>query len=190
VLAGGPLGFLPEAAGEGVRIGVHGAGQGAVAGFDAEVAGEVVLVPGAGADRGLLDHVEDGGVAVLDAAQHPLVGVLGTVAVEDPARGCLAGVAAEFLRGGDNRRRDLGQAPARAQDQQVAGPVAVRVEESTANRRPVTGEYWRRALIRIVLYSLLVPSDSVGQMAQCFGDDAADSASDGGGRADGRVVGG
>src|SRR5450755_2207819 len=141
VLAGGPLGFLPEAAGEGVRVCGHGAGQGAVAGFDAEVAGEVILViPGGRPDRGRLDRVQDGGVSLLDAAQHPLVGVLGGAAVEDPARGCLAGVAAEFLRGGDDRRRDLGQPPARLQDQQVPGPVTVRVEESTANRRPVTGE--------------------------------------------------
>jgi hypothetical protein len=52
VVAGGPLGFLPEAAGEGVRVGRHGARQGAVAGIDAEVAGEVVLgVPGGRADR-------------------------------------------------------------------------------------------------------------------------------------------
>src|SRR5690242_1605179 len=53
VAAGGPLGLLSEAAGEGVRVGRHGAGQGAVAGIDAEVTGEVVLgVPGGGADRG------------------------------------------------------------------------------------------------------------------------------------------
>ncbi|HLM88029.1 MAG TPA: hypothetical protein VK284_03220 [Streptosporangiaceae bacterium] len=67
VLAGGPLDFCPEAAGEGV--GGHGAGQGGVAGFQAEVAGEVVLVvPGGRADRGRLDRVENGGVTLVDAA--------------------------------------------------------------------------------------------------------------------------
>jgi hypothetical protein len=55
VVAGGPLGLLPEGAGEGFGVGGHGPGQGAVAGVDAEVAGEVVLVvPGGGADRGRL----------------------------------------------------------------------------------------------------------------------------------------
>jgi hypothetical protein len=41
--------------------------------------------------------------------------------------GGLAGIAAEFFRLGDERRRDLGQAAARLQDQQVPGPLAVRV---------------------------------------------------------------
>ena len=92
VVAGGPLGFLPEGAGEGVGVGGHGAGQAAVGGIDAEVAGEVVLgVPGGGADRGRLGRVEDGGVAFFDAAQHPLVRFLGRVPVEDPAGGGLAG---------------------------------------------------------------------------------------------------
>jgi hypothetical protein len=44
VVAGGPLGFLPEGAGEGADVGGHGPGQGAVGGLDAEVAGEVILV--------------------------------------------------------------------------------------------------------------------------------------------------
>ena len=44
VVAGGPLGFLPEGVGEGVGVSGHDPGQGAVAGLDAEVAGEVVLV--------------------------------------------------------------------------------------------------------------------------------------------------
>lgn len=48
-------GLLPEGVGEGVGVSGHGPGQGAVAGLDAEVAGEVVLVmPGGGADRGPL----------------------------------------------------------------------------------------------------------------------------------------
>jgi hypothetical protein len=122
VVAGGPLGFPPEAAGEGVRIGRHGARQGAVAGIDAEVAGEAVLgVPGGRADRGRPGRVEDGRVAVLDAAQRPLVRLVGGAAAGHPAGGCLAGVPAEFLRLGDDRRRDLGQPPAGPQDQQVPG---------------------------------------------------------------------
>jgi hypothetical protein len=43
VVAGGPLGFLPEGAGEGAGVGGHGPGKGAVAGLNSEVAGEVVL---------------------------------------------------------------------------------------------------------------------------------------------------
>jgi hypothetical protein len=133
VLAGGPLGFLPEAAGEGVGVGRHGAAHGAAAGFDAEVAGEVVLaVPGGRAGRGRLEGVEDGGVALVDAVQHPLPGAIGGAAVEGPAGGCLAGVAAEFLGFGDDRRRDFGQPPARSQDQQVPGTAAERVEEPAA----------------------------------------------------------
>ena len=104
VVAGGPLGFLPEGAGEGIGIGGHGAGQGAVAGFDAEVPGEVAgVVPGPGADRGRLGRVEDGGIALFDAAQHPLVLFPGRVSVEHPAGGSLPGVAAELLRLGDER---------------------------------------------------------------------------------------
>jgi hypothetical protein len=54
MLAGGPLDFRPEAAGEGVCVGRRGGLQSGVAGFEVEVevAGEVVLVvPGLGADR-------------------------------------------------------------------------------------------------------------------------------------------
>ena len=82
-----------------------------------------MAVPGGGSDRRRLDRVEDGGIAVVDSAQHPLVGV-GGVAVEDPGGGCLAGVPAEFFRFGDDRRRDLGQPPGRLQEEQVSGPVA------------------------------------------------------------------
>ena len=115
---------LPETAGEGVAICCRCAGQGAVAGLDTEVAGEAGLViPGGGADRGRLDRVEDGKVALVDAARHPLAGVLGGVAVQDPAGGCLAGAAAEFSGLGGERQRDLGQPPGRLQDQQVPDPV-------------------------------------------------------------------
>jgi hypothetical protein len=117
-------GLLPEGAGGGVGVSGHGPGQGAVAGLHAEVAGEVVLVvPGPGSDRGRLDRVEDGGVALVDAAPHPLVRFPGRISVEHPGGGGLAGVAAEFGRPGDERGRDLGQAAARLQDQQVAAPI-------------------------------------------------------------------
>jgi len=104
VVAGGPLGFLPVGIGEGVGVGGHGAGQAAVGGLDAEVAGEVAgVVPGGGADRWRLGRVEDGGVAFVDAAQYALVLFLGRVPVEDPAGGGLAGGAAEFFGLGDER---------------------------------------------------------------------------------------
>jgi len=78
VVACGPLGFLPEGIGEGAGVGGHGAGQAPVGGLDAEVAGEVAgVVPGGRADGGRLGRVEDGGVAIFDAAQYPLVLFLG-----------------------------------------------------------------------------------------------------------------
>ena len=92
----------------------RGAGRGRRA--RCQVAGEVGLViPGGGADRGRLDRVEDGKVAVVDAARHPLAGVLGSVAVEDPAGGCLARAAAEFSGLGGGRQR---------QPRSAAGPLA------------------------------------------------------------------
>ena len=81
-----------------------------------------MVVPGSGADRGRLGRAEDGGVAFGDGAKHPLVLLPGRAAGH-PAGGGLAGVAAECIRLGDERRRDLRQAAARLQDQQVAAPV-------------------------------------------------------------------
>ena len=81
------------------------------------------MYPAAGPIAAVLDRVEDGRVAVVDAAQHPLVRLLGGVAVKHPAGGDLADVPAGFLRLGDDGRRDLCQPPARPQDQQVPGPV-------------------------------------------------------------------
>ena len=104
MVAGGPLGFLPEREGEGVGVGGHGAGQAAVGGPGAEVAGEIArVVPGGGADGGRLGRVEDRGVAFFDAAQYPLVLFPGRVPVEDPAGGGLASSAAEFPGLGDER---------------------------------------------------------------------------------------
>lgn len=124
MVAGGPPGFLPEGAGEGTGERGHGPGQGAVLWFDAEVAGEVVLViPGGRADRGRLGCGEDGGIAVSDAAQHPLVFRPGRASAGRPGGGGLAGVAAELLRPGEERGQDLGQAAACLQDQQVSAAV-------------------------------------------------------------------
>ena len=133
MVSGGPLGFLSE----GADVGGHSPRQSAVAGLDAEVAGEVAgVVPGPEADRGRLGCAEGGWVAVGGAAQHLLVLFPGRVPVGHAAGGRLAGVAAELLRLGDERGRDLGQAAARLQDQQDRGPVAVGVEEAAADLPP------------------------------------------------------
>ena len=123
-VAGGPLGFLPEGAGEGFGVGGHGPG-----------AGRCRRGRCRGRGRGRPGHARRRGRSraarprlgrlgrPLRSAKHPLVLFLGRVSVEHPAGSGPIGVAAEFLRFGDERGRDLGQAAARLQDQQVAAPV-------------------------------------------------------------------
>jgi hypothetical protein len=94
-------GLLPEGAGEGVGVSGHGPGQGAVAGsMPRSGARSSWSYPAPGSDRGRLDRVEDGGVALVDAAPHPLTRFPGRISVEHPGGGGLAGVAAEFGRPG------------------------------------------------------------------------------------------
>jgi hypothetical protein len=99
VLAGGPLDFGPEAAGEGAGVGRHGVVQDAVAGFEAEV---VLVVPGGRADRGRPIALSTAG-SPSSMPQYAPVCLVGAVGVEGPGGGCLASAAAEFGGPGGER---------------------------------------------------------------------------------------
>ncbi len=120
MVAGGPLGFVPEGVGVGVGVGGRGLWAGRGRRARGRGRGEVVLVlHGHGADRGRLGRVEDGGVAVVDAVQHPLVCLLWGVAVEDPGGGRVVGVAPEFGGPGGERVLRLGAVLARGRGEEA-----------------------------------------------------------------------
>ena len=96
MLAGDALGLVPEGSVCRVQVGGHRVRRELVLAVQAEVAGQVGFgVPAAGGQAGGRVCVEDSRVAVLDAAQHGAVGVLGGIAVEDPGGRRLSRVAAE-----------------------------------------------------------------------------------------------